>query len=363
MNEIIAGVADDMDAIAAGLARRLREELAEYSVVPIEESRDFIVREFRSVFAGMIEGRPPNPDEAAHSRSVGRHRAEQGLPVQTVLSAYHMGTLLAWDEIRARTLARAPELMPELLPVVNALMEALRSFSLSIVEGYETAAATRRTSRVALMQTLLTGLLSGRPDGENQVVAARLFGFDPDGEFQAACGPADQWPPDRLGALQDRLMTRTALVAPAGTSVFLLGQNIPESELARLFDAGPMAGFGMVRQGLTGAAESLIDAERALALAERRGEMVRFEDAWLRATVLPHLPRLWPLLDAGPAASQPHLAEAVNAYAENGFSISEAARFLHIHPNTVKYRLDRWHELTGWDPRTLGGLLRSLFSI
>lgn len=29
----------------------------------------------------------------------------------------------------------------------------------------------------------------------------------------------------------------------------------------------------------------------------------------------------------------------------------------------MKYRLDRWQQLTGWDPRTLDGLLRSLLSI
>ena len=39
------------------------------------------------------------------------------------------------------------------------------------------------------------------------------------------------------------------------------------------------------------------------------------------------------------------------------------AESLDLHANTVKYRLSRWQEITGWDPRTLDGLMRSLISL
>ncbi|HEX6448754.1 MAG TPA: helix-turn-helix domain-containing protein, partial [Trebonia sp.] len=55
--------------------------------------------------------------------------------------------------------------------------------------------------------------------------------------------------------------------------------------------------------------------------------------------------------------------DAVRAYAQHGFSITAGAQALSIHPNTMKYRLDRWERLTGFDPRTLDGLLRSLLGI
>jgi DNA-binding PucR family transcriptional regulator len=45
--------------------------------------------------------------------------------------------------------------------------------------------------------------------------------------------------------------------------------------------------------------------------------------------------------------------------AQNSFSVTATARTLNLHPNTVKYRLDRWTQLTGWDPRVLRGLLNS----
>lgn len=47
-----------------------------------------------------------------------------------------------------------------------------------------------------------------------------------------------------------------------------------------------------------------------------------------------------------------HLMDAVRAFARSGFSVSAAARDIHLHANSVTYRLDRWQHLTGWDART-----------
>lgn len=121
-----------------------------------------------------------------------------------------------------------------------------------------------------------------------------------------------------------------------------------------------MAGIGLRRSGLGGAAESLADAERALDLAVRQGRTVRFEDEWLTATLVTHAARLRPLLAPGLHVDQPHLAAAVLAFVEHGLSVPGAAEALEVHGNTVKYRLSRWRELTGWDPHTLDGLARSL---
>ncbi|MFG2350551.1 helix-turn-helix domain-containing protein [Streptomyces phaeochromogenes] len=51
------------------------------------------------------------------------------------------------------------------------------------------------------------------------------------------------------------------------------------------------------------------------------------------------------------------------AFAEAGLSLVNAAEALMIHPNTVAYRLGRWHKLTGSDPRTFTGLVRSVVGI
>ncbi|MFN0280450.1 MAG: PucR family transcriptional regulator, partial [Kineosporiaceae bacterium] len=44
------------------------------------------------------------------------------------------------------------------------------------------------------------------------------------------------------------------------------------------------------------------------------------------------------------------LLDTVAAYLDLGRSIEGAARALFVHPNTVRYRLKRVCEITGWDP-------------
>ena len=42
--------------------------------------------------------------------------------------------------------------------------------------------------------------------------------------------------------------------------------------------------------------------------------------------------------------------ETLSAYLGNGRSLEAAARDLYVHPNTVRYRLRKVAEITGWDP-------------
>jgi hypothetical protein len=133
---------------------------------------------------------------------------------------------------------------------------------------------------------------------------------------------------------------------------------------ARAVVPGGTSARGLSRPGLRGARTSLVDAELALPLTTP-GADGSFETVWLWATLRASDERLQGVLASGTevADRHPHLAEAVMAFGEHGFSVSEAARRLTIHANTVGYRLDRWYELTGWDARTFDGLVRSLAAL
>jgi sugar diacid utilization regulator len=132
-----------------------------------------------------------------------------------------------------------------------------------------------------------------------------------------------------------------------------------ELEAALPARPGPVA-LGAVRLGWEGAQESVEDALQVLALA--RPGVTRFEDAWVDATLVAGRDRLAVVTEEvrGLAQRSSHLAEAVVAFAEEGLSVVSGARALHIHPNTMIYRLERWKSLTGWDARTFDGLQRSL---
>lgn len=125
-------------------------------------------------------------------------------------------------------------------------------------------------------------------------------------------------------------------------------------------------GVGLDRSGLTGAELSIGDAERALVVAERDGSATSFfEDVWLHSSLVDGRERLRPLFDVVREVATEHrkLAETVIAFADGGLSLVHAAEDLMIHPNTVAYRLAQWHKLTGSDPRTFAGLVRSVVGI
>jgi sugar diacid utilization regulator len=123
-------------------------------------------------------------------------------------------------------------------------------------------------------------------------------------------------------------------------------------------------GVGLVRSGLDGLEMSLRDAEKAMALAAHRETgVIDFGSEWFVAALFSQRRELTPVLRPRSDGLPVHLADAVSTYAAQGFSISAAGQALHVHPNTIKYRLERWHQLTGWDPRTLEGLLKSSCSL
>jgi DNA-binding PucR family transcriptional regulator len=51
------------------------------------------------------------------------------------------------------------------------------------------------------------------------------------------------------------------------------------------------------------------------------------------------------------------LKATLQAFAETNMNVTRAAKVLHIHPNTLRYRLRRVLEQTGRDPHTFGDLL------
>jgi hypothetical protein len=120
------------------------------------------------------------------------------------------------------------------------------------------------------------------------------------------------------------------------------------------------AGVGSERHGWDGARQSLCDAGLALGVAG--DDVARFDDEWVLATVFGARQRLADVTAPARAVAHrsTHLADAVQAFADHRLSVVGAARALQVHPNTVIYRLERWHGLTGWDPRTFRGLVASV---
>lgn len=92
--------------------------------------------------------------------------------------------------------------------------------------------------------------------------------------------------------------------------------------------------------------------------------MLDYQNDWLLSLVTSDEARLRPLA-SGIATANEHanLAQTVAVYLKSRQSTTVCARELFLHPNSVKYRLQRWTELTGWDLHTVDGLVRSSLAL
>ena len=201
---------------------------------------------------------------------------------------------------------------------------------------------------------VLPGLLRGSPDPA-QLAAAEHCGADPEGTFCAAVVS---------GPVRTALAGTWAEIAQLDRHTLVLAQVADAAVLRAQLGIAPgtPVGLGLARRGWAGAQTSCVDALQAHDLAVRRGADVSFGDDWIAATLLAARERLSDTWEAGErvAHSSAHIADAVRAFAGNGLSVVAAARALHVHPNTVIYRLDRWQRLTGWDARSYPGLAMSM---
>jgi sugar diacid utilization regulator len=179
----------------------------------------------------------------------------------------------------------------------------------------------------------------------------------PDADYCAAVTATA--PAGRLGA------PRWSAQVEQDGLVWLLAETAESSALERLLVPDVASGIGLPRQGPDGALRSVVDAAQAFAVSGRRGRPVRFADEWVDATLLAAADALHDVCARAVevARRSPHLADAVRAFADEGLSVVGAARALHVHANTVIYRLERWQHLTGWDARTFLGLSRSIAAL
>lgn len=205
------------------------------------------------------------------------------------------------------------------------------------------------------------GLLAGAEPLDDAVESqARALGLDPAGSFCVvaiadAAADLSAVATPHVAATVDGATVAVVQAADVATVAAAVAETAPEA----------VAGVSALRPGLAGARLGLIDARQALALARARGTTVLWEDCWWLAVLTDHVDQLlgvvtptWTF-----AAANTHLTDAVEAYADESFSSTRAARRLFVHPNTVLYRLRQWHRNTGLNPSGISGLAASVAAV
>ncbi|TDB87518.1 PucR family transcriptional regulator [Actinomadura sp. KC216] len=343
--------------------RAARGRSALVAALPEEETRRHTRALVRGVLAALegggpdaLEGGGPAGDVLAAAERLGSDRARQGVPVEEFLDGFQAGrahlvrTLIA--DGRRRGVPDAA-----LLDGVTRIDEITTALVRRMVHAHRVAelemARTVREGRVQMLRQLLHGeavpvlapLDPSRAyhcvvsDVSDPAVAARL-----EAELTAAgpglCGLVD----GRFAALVTRLPEPRATSEPLWGDDPSRPPERPEPLLvaappARPAEIAPMYELG--RRALRAGGEAALTGLRWLA-----------DLALLTATDAE--PELGGLLAgallAGLDPDEPfhrELAETGLAYLDHGGRIEPTAAALHVHGNTVKYRVRRLQELTG----------------
>ncbi|HEX5532875.1 MAG TPA: helix-turn-helix domain-containing protein [Actinomycetales bacterium] len=245
--------------------------------------------------------------------------------------------------------------------VREAVLRYSREVAFGAAEIYAQAAEARGAWDARLEALVVDALLRGDTDDALQSRVAAL-GWQGHDAVAVVVGNSPSGTPEDAVAEVRRAAQQAADDALVGVRgdrlVVVLGSSTdPQAAadaLAPRFGPGPVV-VGPVVPGLSEAGRSArtalagLVAARAWPQAPRPvhaddllPERVLSGDVTARRALLDRVYR--PLRAAGGA-----LEDTVSTYLEHGRSLEAAARTLFVHPNTVRYRLRRVADVTGWD--------------
>ncbi|MEV5649263.1 helix-turn-helix domain-containing protein [Nocardia sp. NPDC052254] len=295
------------------------------------------------------------------ARDAGRIKAEQGIPVASLLHAYRLGARLVWEELIAR--ADGPG-DPRLHDLATGLWELIDLYSDAAVEAYRETEVLLAHADAQVQARLVRALFadhSANPAGVLDVL--RTLGVPERGSFAVVAidtEPTAPLPTKLAAALQD-CGVRSVWDAQIDAHIGLISassQEVIERGLAAISTfvtdrVGSSTTFCTPNAIAAAAAEARIalrSAPTGSAATTRFGDvpiahlLIAVPEAGRRAAAQ----ILGPLLDL-PTVERGDLVEVLEAWYRCGGSAAAVADVMHCHRNTVRYRLRKIRDLTGRD--------------
>lgn len=360
------------------LTRRVVDDIHAHSTTyasgaPVSRSdlweicRDNLLRALED-FGGL----PPTGGDFEHAaRETGRRRAEQDVPLDTVLQAYRRGGRVMWQVMAEHLRARAgreagPRRVRPALPdprdveldVAGAVWETIDRYSLVMAESYRLTRLEMQGRQDTRRGALFEALLDGRgADPAVAAAAAAALGVPLADRYVivvAAQDPAA--PPNPAPVLEEHGLWsfwRPRSGRYAGIVRLAAGES---ATLVRLLRdrTGATAGVSPEFGRLAQAGQALRLAEQTLrTLPAGSGGAAAFDDRLTEALLVGRheiadrivTTYLGAVLDTD--AERDALLSTLRIWLDHGCSAARAAELLYCHRNTVLNRIGRIAELTG----------------
>ncbi|WP_336083907.1 PucR family transcriptional regulator [Nocardia sp. SSK8] len=302
--------------------------------------------------------------------------AREGVPIDTILHAFHEGFQLAFDAVFEEVAATDASNLIDGFRRVTAISDQLcTTVTRAYIREHRDIAGEHHTA----VHTLTSALLAGQPT----LTMARECGIAVAEAYSVLALSIREHPDEhdprlngavvarrKLRRVQAELAHRCgeqtlSLLSVDGGTLLVPAELVAEDQLDALVEALSRAARVDVMAALVPARTDEIPAaaQRAhelLDMVERLDcppALYRFGDLALEYQLTrpgPGRARLGELLS--PLENHPELYETLRVHIANNMNRQRTARLLHIHTNTVDYRLRRVAQLTGLDPTHASGL-------
>lgn len=390
--DVVARVERRVDALSSRMAKRFVVDIPAYGHLPREqvegEIREICAFNLRLFISSVRQGRPPHPTELEVPRASAARRAEEGVPLGQVLAAYHLGARMGWDafveEMEPDDTPSLTEIAERMLDYVQAVTEVAAD---AYVEEHRTIDRERRDARRRLAELLVTGADDADELVPSAGMLARQAGIELAPGYLVAqlaiqasrderaagvetsvagrrkirrlLGRADEVAGDGVLELLDPEGGTLLLPVSGNAASWLRGSEQLVTSLGEAADAGLTVALSW-HSGLDGVATAAAEAAAVLDIVVRLGRgpgVYRLGDVALEYAM--SRPREATALVASllePGADHPWLLETLEAWVAHDFDRRSVAAALHIHPNSLDYRLRRIGKITGADPGSARGV-------
>ncbi|WP_219414602.1 PucR family transcriptional regulator [Pseudonocardia nigra] len=361
--ELAAAALDDVPVLTERLLAAIftdNPEWTDYAPVPRADLREACGRYLSRVLE-VLGGQVPGPDGDDVAAEIGRHRAEQGVPLEVMLRTFRLGGRIVWEALVERASARGvgPDAVIEAATAMWTVVDGLSSTLSTSYRSTELEQLRRDDQR---RHALVEDLLGGRAqDDAFRRRAAEQLDLPLAGSYLVvvAAHGADgraalRGPQTALGAGGIRSVWQARADTLVG--VIALEQRAPATVLERLrpltrgrAGASPavagLAQVGLAHQLALTALGTVPDtAVELVSLPDRLPEALLVASPELRRRLVQDT--LGPVL-ARPPKERDMLLATLTAWLAAECSAGDAAHRLYCHRNTVLNRLQRISALVG----------------
>jgi hypothetical protein len=334
-----------------------------------------ITRTCLELAVSMLDGKDI-PEKTRRLENAAAGWAREGVPIDTIHHAVHEGFRLGLDLVVSNAtvtdysaLVDGAKLVVEMLDTMTVCISMAYVRELrSVVSEHHTAVHTLTSALLGGHSTSTMARECGIEIAPAYTVLAMAIPAHPDEAIPALDGKVVAR--RKLRRVQAELATRCedsalSLLSVDGGTVLLpvdilTGEQLDEL-VVQLSRAAQVPVSAAVVEAPTAEVPSAADQAHELLDMVQRLDCVpglyRFDDMALEYQLTrpgPGREYLGSLLD--PLDDHPELLETLQRHISNNLNRQRTARLMHIHTNTIDYRLKRVAQLTGFDPTQPSGL-------